>query len=158
MYEECVTCQRLGVDCDGPNFIALSSSDLIDWIKARKNHLGLSNLKFAELSNTPKGTIDRLLSHQNVDFKHETARALVKALIGTYEGNPCPNLIEKDDSTESDAVIVLYQKNMIDQLKEQVDSNERIYKDVLAEKRKTIVILSIALGVAVALAFLFLFI
>lgn len=92
MYLECVSCPKLGSSCDGPNFVAMSAQDLLEWCKMRKAKLGLSNAKLAELSGTPKGTIDRLLSGDHPDFKYETIRPMIKALVGgSFSGNPCPD-------------------------------------------------------------------
>ena len=61
MYSECVRCQKLGHECDGPNFVAMPPPELISWCKERKKHMGLTNAKLAELSGLPQGTIQKLL-------------------------------------------------------------------------------------------------
>ena len=89
MYHECLSCHKLGVSCDGPNLFALSSREILEWCKKRKSKLQLSNAKLAELSGTPKGTIDRIFAGDS-DFKHETIRPIVRALIGgDFSGDPC---------------------------------------------------------------------
>lgn len=91
MYLDCLRCQKLGESCDGPNFLALSSAQILDWCKQRKNILGWTNQKIAEVSNTPKGTIDRLFSGSYLDYRYETIRPVLKALVGCEEWgeNPC---------------------------------------------------------------------
>lgn len=91
MYLDCLRCQKLGESCDGPNFLALSSAQILDWCKQRKNLLGWTNQKVAEMSDTPKGTIDRLFSGSYMDYRYETIRPVLKALVGCEEwgGNPC---------------------------------------------------------------------
>lgn len=94
MYLECVACPKIGVSCDGPNFVALSASQLLEWCSQRKSYLRMSHAKLAELSGMPKGTIDRLFARQGEapDFRYETIRPLVKALIGgEWSGDPCPD-------------------------------------------------------------------
>lgn len=94
MYLECVSCPKLGVSCDGPNFVALSAQELLDWCSQRKAFLRMSNARLAELSGMPKGTIDRLFAgrHDATDFRYETIRPLVKALLGgEWGGDPCPD-------------------------------------------------------------------
>ena len=90
MYFECVHCPKIGCLCDGPNFLALPSRDLLEWCKQRKALLKWSNAKLAEEAKMPKGTVDRLLSSDPVDFKFETIRPILKALIGgSWGSNPC---------------------------------------------------------------------
>lgn len=92
MYETCVNCPKIGVSCDGPNFVAMSAAELISWCKARKAFLGLSNQRIAELANVSKGTVDGLLAAAHADFRYETIRPVLKALIGgNWSGDPCPD-------------------------------------------------------------------
>lgn len=91
MYLDCLRCQKLGESCDGPNFLALSAAQILDWCKQRKAILGWTNAKLAEESDTPKGTIDRLLSGSYMDYRYETIRPVLKALVGcdNWGKNPC---------------------------------------------------------------------
>lgn len=90
MYSECLNCEKIGVSCDGPNFMAMGAPELLAWCKARKAHLHLTNGRLAEMSGMPKGTIDRLFAGEHVDFRFETIRPLLKALTGgAWSGNPC---------------------------------------------------------------------
>ncbi len=90
MYSECLKCEKIGVSCDGPNFVAMSTQELLTWCKARKEHLRLSNARLADLSGMPKGTIDRLFAGEHTDVRFETIRPLLKALTGgAWSGNPC---------------------------------------------------------------------
>ncbi len=97
MYSECIKCQKIGISCDGPNFFAMSTPELLAWCKARKAELRVSNARLAELSGMPKGTIDRLFAGEHVDFRYETIRPLLKALTGgAWSGNPCATPQEDD--------------------------------------------------------------
>ena len=92
MYSECVTCPKLGISCDGPNFVAMPAAELMNWCKARKAHLGLSNQKLADLANMSKGTVDGLLANAHADFRYESIRPMLKVLIGgDWNGVPCPD-------------------------------------------------------------------
>ena len=98
MYSECIKCPKIGISCDGPNFFAMSTPELLAWCKARKAELRVSNAQLAEKSGMPKGTIDRLFAGEHVDFRYETIRPLLKALTGgAWSGNPCAAPIEDDD-------------------------------------------------------------
>ena len=97
MYSECIKCPKIGISCDGPNFFAMSTPELLAWCKARKAELRVSNAQLAEKSGMPKGTIDRLFAGEHVDFRYETIRPLLKALTGgAWSGNPCATPQEDD--------------------------------------------------------------
>lgn len=90
MYSECVRCQKLGKECDGPNFVAMPPQELIAWCKERKKHMGLTNAKLAELSGLPQGTVDSLLANSHADFKVGTIQQLLRVLVGgKWLGDPC---------------------------------------------------------------------
>lgn len=101
MYRECIECAKLGKMCDGPNFMAMTAREVIEWCKLRKAYLRWTNQKLADMADMPKGTIDRLMAAgDDVDFKYITIRPIVKALVGgEWLGNPCP-----DPTAEPEAV------------------------------------------------------
>ena len=130
MYIECVTCSKIGVSCDGPNVVAMSAPELLAWCRARKAHLGFSNAKLAELSDMPKGTIDRLFAGEHVDFRYETIRPLVKALAGgDWSGNPCPDTSENDNTELLEQIEKLKADNA--RLQGQTEHIERHYDEEL---------------------------
>ncbi len=137
MYSECLNCPKIGVTCDGPNFFAMSTPELLAWCKARKAELRISNARLAELSGTPKGTIDRLFAGEHVDFRYESIRPLLKALTGgAWSGNPCA-APEEDETlqkkiqeleaeiTKRDESIRQYKKNYDDLTTLVANTNKR---------------------------------
>lgn len=168
MYQECITCPKIGISCDGPNFMAMSAPELLAWCKARKAQLHLSNATLAELSGMPKGTIDRLFAGEHMDFRYETVRPLVKALVGGKEwsGSPCDDpsdseraeLLEKIHHLENE---LIHRDEKIRSLQETntslqtlvTNSNARYTTDKdflrgeLKRKNKIIAILSVIIGV-----------
>ena len=85
LYNECVKCAKLGVECDGPNFFTLPAHDILEWCKARKAELHLSNDKIADLSGIPRGTVARIFAGSHEDFKFGTVQPILRVLIGgTY--------------------------------------------------------------------------
>lgn len=90
MYKDCLTCPKLGISCDGANFLAMTAHELLEWCKLRKNRMGLSNADLAEMAGVPVGTLNRLFSSDMIDCKYETVRPIVKALVGDWTKNPCP--------------------------------------------------------------------
>lgn len=91
-YNRCIKCDRLGARCDGPNFTAMTPDRIVEWMRLRKEWLGWTNSMLAEHSETPKGTIDRILAGGHADFKVSTIAPIIKALIGGSWGQfPCPD-------------------------------------------------------------------
>jgi len=137
MYTECLTCPKIGKTCDGPNFFAMSTPELLAWCKARKKEIKASNAQLAEMSGMPKGTIDRLFAGEHVDFRYETIRPLLKALTGgTWSGNPCAapeedEVLQKKiqeleaEITKRDESIQQYKKNYDDLTTLVANTNKR---------------------------------
>lgn len=137
MYFECVHCPKIGSLCDGPNFLAMPSNDLLEWCKQRKALLKWSNAKLAEEANISKGTVDRLLSSAPVDFKFETIRPILKALIGgSWGSNPCGVEDAPMDSSMMERASKLEEENKT--LKEQLHFYIQDVKDIKQENREKI--------------------
>lgn len=160
MYKECITCAKIGTECDGGNLIALPAQELIEWCKLRKAHLKISNARIAELSNIPKGTVDRILaSDGTADFRYESIRLIVKALLGgTFEGIPCPDpnpderAAETIERIEADCERIrgLY-LDAIKHHREDIQaerSAEEFLMMQIKQKQKTIVILGVLLALS----------
>ena len=160
MYFECLSCPKLGVSCDGPNFVAMSAHDLLEWCKTRKTKLGLSNAKLADMSGMPKGTIDRLFAGEHLDFKYETIRPMLKALVGGAWGeNPCADPHGQIDEKLEETVKRLEEEKK--NLKEQVKTIMEEYREEVAflkeqvrneqeaakGRKKAIIILDTSLGI-----------
>ena len=96
MYEECITCEKLGTKCDGPNFMLMSTMDIVDWIDRYQHVHHITNSELAEMSAVPKGTIDGIKARKRTDIRHETLRPILRALMGGENlGGPCPGTDEK---------------------------------------------------------------
>ncbi len=112
MYPECVRCPKLGKSCDGPNFILTSPDKLIEWVKERKKHLGLTNEKLAELSGVAPGTIASVLAGRRADFKVGTIQPIMLALIGGERtGTPCPDPTGRHDAELREEIARLKEDN-----------------------------------------------
>ena len=171
MYSECVTCEKLGVSCDGPNFVAMPAAELMNWCKARKAHLGLSNQKLADLANMSKGTVDGLLANAHADFRYESIRPMLKVLVGgDWNGVPCPDPTSseraayeekirklEDDMKWRDATIARLEKTNTSLETLVANTNARYTKDKdflrseLTRKNRTIAILATLFGLCLAL-------
>lgn len=92
MYSACIKCAKLGTICKGPNFTDMSVLELIDWIKARKAHLGWTSQALADRSSIPEGTIKRVLASKGGTFQYDTIAPLLQALTGSSRAElPCPD-------------------------------------------------------------------
>lgn len=160
MYEKCVKCPKVGTTCEGPHFFSMSAPALLEWCKSRKKFLNLSNEKLAELSGIPKGTIDRLLSGEHLDFKFETIRPLIKVLSGgEWIETPCPD--EPADFAD-EKIVHLEEENerlkeKLSELKEASNGKLNTYKEELGiykDQLKWIRISSAIIGVLLAGCFI----
>ena len=135
MYKECVNCDRIGVSCKGPTFVAMPAAEILEWCKLRKGHLKLSNKKLAELSNIPEGTIARLFAGEHIDFKYESIRPILMILVGgSFDGNPCPAPIAADDHKQKEIIERLQADNAA--LKETVQTYEHMHHEDMQELRE----------------------
>lgn len=163
MYHECLSCSKLGVSCDGPNFITMNAHDLLEWCKKRTHYLGLSHAKLAEMAKMSKGTIDRLFAGDYGDYKYETMRPLIRALVGGEVGsNPCPApdtdledkyaIIEEENSKLRERLKEIEQKHVCEIIELKTEQKEHLnfMKGQLKDRKLVIIILSVLLGLALA--------
>ena len=68
----------------------LNPSEIVKWLKERKETLGYSNKKISELTNVPIGTIDRILAGKYTEFKYSSIQPILSVLIGYEEQTPKP--------------------------------------------------------------------
>lgn len=171
MFEKCLFCNHSGKDCI-PFVMSLPLQDIITWCKERKEKLGITNAKLSELTNIPKGTVDRMFSESEklTDFRFSTIQPVVMVLTGTTEGEVlCESQVideqtQKKLKTQAETIQRLegelqkaneqHRRNMqtakaeeesrVNYMKEQL----RIAQNTSYLRRKAIVILSVLLGIA----------
>ena len=96
MFEKCIPCHKIGESCV-PNLWLLPFHDLIQWCIKRQKHLGWSSQTWADKSNVPIGTINRIKAGEYDDCKYSTIRSLAIALIGgTNNEFSCTAQVEND--------------------------------------------------------------
>lgn len=98
-YNVCLNCVHIGKTCDGPNFLAMPTDRWCEWVRLRKDYLGWTNAKVAEISGIAKVTIDRIMAGISKDVRVTTMQAVTKALVnGTWGQYPCamPSLSETE--------------------------------------------------------------
>lgn len=168
MYSDCIRCQKLGKECDGPNFVAMPPQELIAWCKERKKHLGLTNAKLAELTNMPQGTVDSVLSNSHPDFKFGTIRPILQVLVGgKWLGDPCADptgsgVVElqerikrleadiawRDDKIQHQAGQIASMQTLITNTNARHTHSQEFMREQIRSKNKTIAILGTCLGIS----------
>lgn len=91
MYENCLKCDHLGKDCDGPNFIAMEPHQLADWCISRKEQFPhLTFDKISDLTHVSKSTVNGFFNKKHEDYYYNNIRKIVELLLdGEWDDNPC---------------------------------------------------------------------
>ena len=96
MFEKCIACKIIGERCV-PNLWRLTLPELMQWLIKFQKHLGWSNQKWADESNVPVGTINRLKAGEYADCKYSTIRSLaISVMGGTTDEFSCTEQVEKE--------------------------------------------------------------
>ena len=113
---------------DLPDILSLNSKDLIDWCNSRKKQMRISNAKLANLTGVPEGTIDRILTGKNLEFRYSTIQPIVKLLLGINDDTPTDESADYYAETIDGYKLVVKNKNQI--IKEQ----QRMFEITSQEK------------------------
>lgn len=96
MFEKCITCKIIGERCV-PNLWQLPLPELMQWLIKFQKHLGWSNQKWADESNVPVGTINRMKAGDYTDCKYSTIRSLAISVMGGAKDEfSCTEQVEKE--------------------------------------------------------------
>lgn len=107
-----------------PNILTLRPNELIDWCNKRKKEMHLSNAKLADITNVPEGTLDRIFTGKNPEFRYSTIQPIVAYLIGINDDTPEPedptneSELQYYDTIEGYKLIVANKNHVINELKE----------------------------------------
>ncbi len=107
-----------------PNILTLRPNELIEWCNKRKKEMHLSNAKLAELTNVPEGTLDRIFTGKNPEFRYSTIQPIVAYRIGINDETPepedpnNPTEMQYYDTIEGYKLIVANKNHVINELKE----------------------------------------
>lgn len=170
-YEKCLTCPELGKTCDGPNFMAMETSELGEWCKTKlQQRQGITYDRVAAETGVSKSSIYGFLNGTHTDYRLDTIRPIIKLIIGgNWANNPCGNLNNSEKAQFEEAIRQLereiehrdktiehYEKDM-EELKVMArNANARqtasmeFLRGQIRKKDRVIYILALALGVVVA--------
>ena len=160
MYENCLQCKKLGSPCDGPNFLAMNTAELVEWCNARRKQLSLTYDRIAELTNLSKGTVSGFFNATHADYRLETIRPILKLLVGGEWGDsPCADPTDTERAGYEARIAhlegeIAWRDDKIQHLTRNgeamqtliTNTNARNEKDK-AFQRKAIVILSVLLAI-----------
>lgn len=96
-----------------PKILSLKPNELIDWCNNRKKEMKLSNAKLAELTGVPEGTLDRIFTGKNPEFRYSTIQPIVAYLIGIQEDVPKNETSEFYVDTIDGYKLIIENKNHI---------------------------------------------
>ncbi len=94
-YDKCISCEHLGVNCDGPNLMAVSPERRADWAnKLKKYRHGQepgkwTNEYIARETGISIGAVTNFLSGKSMDMKISTIAPVMSLLIGSWGKYPC---------------------------------------------------------------------
>jgi len=106
-YEKCLTCDQLGKTCDGPNFLSMNAAELGLWCNERRKHLRPVPTydEIVQQTGLSKSTVHGFLNGTHADYRLETARPIVEAIIGgNWDDNPCGNLSNSEKAQYEETV------------------------------------------------------
>ena len=96
MFDKCISCKIIGERCV-PNLWQLQFPELIQWLIKFQKHLGWSNQKWADESNVPVGTINRMKAGDYADCRYSTIRSLAISVMGGINDEfACTEQVEKE--------------------------------------------------------------
>ena len=165
-YDVCLACTHIGKNCDGPNFLAMSTERWCEWCHLRKEYLGWTNEHIANLAGISTISVNRVMSGNVKDMRVSTMQAITKVLVnGTWGQYPCamsefgeketvyvdnPSLVAK---VEDDEKKINFLREQIEFKEKQMDSKDQLLReryDFLKRKDKIIAIFASLFGIALA--------
>ena len=133
----------------------MSSREIIEWCKARKSDLHITNDTLATMSGVPVGTVNRIFAGKGADFYYETLRPIIKALVSAdWEKDGCPHA--EDVPEHSKDTIARLEKEREHLLRENEYLKTNSQKEIamllplLKFRKHAIVVLGTLLGIALA--------
>ena len=122
-YNICISCPKIGIVCDGPNFLAMTVEHWCEWCRLRRDFLGWKNQELADKSGLSKVSIDRIMNGDVKDLRITTMQAVTKALVnGVWGQSPCVLVSETEKEIYVDNPVIIapckHLQNTLDHLSE----------------------------------------
>lgn len=105
-YEKCLTCKQLGIDCDGPNFLAMDTIELGQWCdEKRKTIPGMTYDRIEAETGISKTAVYNFLKGKHPDCRLETIRPVVKLITdGKWDDNPCGSVTNAEKAAYEERI------------------------------------------------------
>ena len=146
MHNDCASCTHPGIDCI-PHLMTLSSADLIEWCRFRKDALRLTNGDIAGLFNVPKGTIDRIFSSDGTDFRFSTIQPIICVLAECK-----PSEMECGQQLELNADLILENHDLQKDLEHEQMLSKRLDESIKSWKHASYAMMSLCAVMMIPLA------
>lgn len=103
-YEKCLNCADLGNACDGPNFLAMETTEMGQWCNQKRKQIpGMTYDKIAAETGISKSAVHGFLTGAHSDYRIETIRPIVRMIVGgKWDDNPCGNLSNSEKAHYED--------------------------------------------------------
>ena len=96
MFDKCIACPKIGESCV-PNLMRLPFAELMQWLIKFQKYRGWSNQTWADKSDVPVGTINRMKAGDYSDCKYSTIRSLaISVMGGTKDEFSCTEQVERE--------------------------------------------------------------
>lgn len=94
-----------------PEIISLDSGQVIEWCITRKKEMGISNAKLADATGVPEGTIDRIFTGRNNEYRYSTIQPIIRYLLGYNDVTPVNESADYYTNTIEGYKLALQNKN-----------------------------------------------
>lgn len=134
-YNLCLNCAHIGKRCDGPNFLAMETERWCEWVRLRKEYLGWTNARVAELAEISKVSVDRIMSGNIKDIRTTTMQAVTKALVnGSWGQYPCVWASIEEDAKSTDSYTLACECENLRRALDEARDSERQKVDFLKQQ------------------------
>lgn len=105
-YEKCLDCKQIGIDCDGPNFLAMDAVELGQWCdEKRKTIPGMTYDRIEAETGISKTAVYNFLKGKHPDCRLETIRPIVKLITGgKWDDNPCGSVTNSEKAAYEERI------------------------------------------------------
>lgn len=95
-FDECLNCPYLGNGCSGPRTTAMTHERYVEWMRALKKRMGVTNQQIADGAGISKATVDDFYAGRRKDIGRITAGLMEDFLIGGDAKWPCARKLDAD--------------------------------------------------------------
>ena len=134
-YNKCIICDKLGEECDGPNFLCMDIHSLCVWCRLRRDYIGVTNEWIEEHAEVSKNTVVRIMTGKSqdgkpLDFMFTSIQRVAKVLAGgSFGQHPCPSSDRNEDALEWKAECKRLNSVIERKEKEHAETVERLQKE-----------------------------